>query len=73
MDQSIVPHVVVDQGDYKNLVEKIESIEDRIEFFHSELAQRYGKRVGRDIGILYGLTIGTIMFLVFLMVRSVLI
>jgi len=69
-DSNVVPSVVVDQTEYKHVTERLDAIEEKIEFVHAEVAQRAGKRVGRDIGILYGLTIGTILFLVFLMVKT---
>ncbi len=70
MEQKTIPHVVVDYKEYMSLVERLEKIDEKIEFVHAELAQRYGKKVGRDIGILYGLTVGILMFLIFIMVRA---
>ncbi|MHC1570394.1 MAG: tetrahydromethanopterin S-methyltransferase subunit MtrG [Methermicoccaceae archaeon] len=67
---NIVPSVVVDRDEYKHVIERLNSIEEKVEFVHAEIAQRHGKRVGRDIGILYGLCIGTILFLVFVMVKT---
>jgi len=70
MDDSIVPSVVVDQTDYRRVTERLDALEEKVEFVHAEIAQRAGKRVGRDIGIVYGLSIGTILFLVYVMVRA---
>ncbi|MFZ2411256.1 MAG: tetrahydromethanopterin S-methyltransferase subunit G, partial [Candidatus Methanoperedens sp.] len=49
-----VPIVIVDPEDYKNVLQKLNEIEEKIEFTNSEIHQRYGKKLGRDIGILYG-------------------
>ncbi len=51
-----VPTVIVNPDDYKELLQKLNDIEEKIEFTNSEIHQRYGKKLGRDIGILYGIT-----------------
>jgi tetrahydromethanopterin S-methyltransferase subunit G len=51
-----VPIVIVDPEDYKNILQRLNEIEEKIEFTNSEIHQRYGKKLGRDIGILYGIT-----------------
>ena len=51
-----VPTVIVNPEDYKELLQKLNDIEEKIEFTNSEIHQRYGKKLGRDIGILYGIT-----------------
>ncbi len=51
-----VPIVIVDQEDYKGILQKLNDIEEKIEFTNAEIHQRYGKKIGRDIGILYGIT-----------------
>jgi tetrahydromethanopterin S-methyltransferase subunit G len=58
------PQVMVDQTDYRELQKKLDSIEERLEFAMAEVAQRYGQRVGRDIGIAYGLIGGILLFIV---------
>ncbi len=50
-----VPTVIVDQEDYKDILQRLNDIEEKIEFTNSEIHQRYGKKLGRDIGILYGI------------------
>ncbi len=51
-----VPTVIVNPDDYRELLQKLNDIEEKIEFTNSEIHQRYGKKLGRDIGILYGIT-----------------
>lgn len=58
------PQVMVDQTDFRELQKKLDSIEERLEFAMAEVAQRYGQRVGRDIGIAYGLIGGILLFIV---------
>ncbi|MCK9299402.1 tetrahydromethanopterin S-methyltransferase subunit A [Methanoculleus sp. YWC-01] len=51
---------------YLEIEERLNAIEERIEFVDAEIAQRVGRKVGRDIGILYGLVAGLIVFMMLL-------
>ncbi|MDW7726756.1 MAG: tetrahydromethanopterin S-methyltransferase subunit G [Candidatus Methanoperedens sp.] len=66
-----VPVVIVDPADYKNMLDKLDEIEEKIEFTNSEIEQRYGKKVGRDIGILYGIVTALIIILAYLLLMPV--
>jgi tetrahydromethanopterin S-methyltransferase subunit A len=52
---------------FLEIEERLNAIEERIEFVDAEMAQRFGRKVGRDIGILYGLVAGLIVFMMLLM------
>ncbi len=62
-----VPIVIVNPEDYKNLLQKLNDIEEKIEFTDSEIHQRYGKKLGRDIGILYGICTALMIVVVYLL------
>ena len=62
-----VPTVIVDPEDYKKLLDKLNDIEEKIEFTNSEIHQRYGKKLGRDIGILYGICTALMVVVVYLL------
>ena len=62
-----VPTVIVDPEDYKNIIQKLNEIEEKIEFTNSEIHQRYGKKIGRDIGILYGICTALMVILIYLL------
>jgi len=62
-----VPTVIVDPEDYKNIIQKLNEIEEKIEFTNSEIHQRYGKKIGRDIGILYGICTALMIILIYLL------
>ena len=62
-----VPIVIVDPDDYKNVLQKLNEIEEKIEFTSSEIHQRYGKKLGRDIGILYGICAALMIVVVYLL------
>jgi tetrahydromethanopterin S-methyltransferase subunit G len=69
-----VPTVIVNPDDYKEILQKLNEIEEKIEFTNSEIHQRYGKKLGRDIGILYGVSTAlTIVVIYLLLVLSPLI
>lgn len=62
-----VPIVIVNPDDYKEILLKLNDIEEKIEFTNSEIHQRYGKKLGRDIGILYGISTALTIVLVYLL------
>jgi len=63
-----VPTVIVNPDDYKVIVQKLNEIEEKIEFTNSEIHQRYGKKLGRDIGILYGITTALTIVVLYLLI-----
>ena len=62
-----VPIVIVDPEDYKNILQKLDDIDEKIEFTNSEIHQRYGKKIGRDIGILYGVCASLMIVVIYLL------
>ena len=67
MAEITVPEIIVDPVDYREVIEKLDLIDEKIEFTHSEMQQRIGKRIGRDIGVLYGIVIGLIIVVIYLL------
>jgi tetrahydromethanopterin S-methyltransferase subunit G len=68
--QGKIPAVIVDPDDFNEVLRRLNEIDEKVEFVNSEIAQRIGKKVGRDIGILYGAVAGIIMFLLYLSLSS---
>jgi len=64
-NRDVVPSVVVDQDQYREVLDKLANIDEKIEFVSAEIAQRQGKKLGRDIGILYGVCGGLILVLAY--------
>jgi len=62
-----VPIVIVNPEDYKQILQKLDEIEEKMEFTNSEIHQRYGKKLGRDIGILYGITTALMIVVIYLL------
>jgi len=69
--QIIVPHVVVDRADYNEVLKRLDDIDEKVEFVNSEIYQRIGKKVGRDIGILYGITTGIVIVLAYAILTGI--
>jgi tetrahydromethanopterin S-methyltransferase subunit G len=65
-----IPSVIVDPDDYNEVVKRLDRIDEKVEFANSEIAQRIGKKIGRDIGILYGAVTGILIFLIYISVSS---
>ena len=66
-ENNSIPQVMVSPDDFKDIVEKLNDAEEKVDFTVGEYYQRLGQQTGRDVGILYGMIIG-LMMLVFYMV-----
>ncbi|HIH86556.1 MAG TPA: tetrahydromethanopterin S-methyltransferase subunit G [Methanosarcinales archaeon] len=72
MAENTVPEVIVDPTDYQEVIKKLDHIDEKIEFTNSEIQQRIGKRLGRDIGILYGICVALIIMVMYLLIVTTL-
>ncbi len=70
-NREVVPGVVVDPDQYREVLDKLAEIDERIEFVSAEIAQRHGKKIGRDIGVLYGICGGLILVLAYYLLAVV--
>ncbi|MCD4806252.1 MULTISPECIES: tetrahydromethanopterin S-methyltransferase subunit MtrG [Methanococcoides] len=71
--KNTTPSVVTDPADFNEVLEKLNLIDEKIEFVNSEIAQRIGKKLGRDIGIMYGAIAGILIFLIYISLSPILI
>ncbi len=62
-----VPIAIPLEEDIRDIHARLDSIEEKLDFVWGEVFQRYGKRVGRDIGILYGLVFSLYLCMLYLM------
>jgi tetrahydromethanopterin S-methyltransferase subunit G len=72
MTDNTIPEIIVDPTDYQEVIKKLDHIDEKIEFTHSEIQQRIGKRLGRDIGILYGICVALILMVMYLLIVTTL-
>ena len=62
-EEPTVPAVVVPPEKVSELTERLEAIDEKVEFVLGEMALRRGLKVGTWTGILYGFTVGSLICL----------
>jgi tetrahydromethanopterin S-methyltransferase subunit G len=62
-----VPVAVVDPEQLKEIMTKLDKIEEKVEFYSSEKYMRAGKSIGRDLGAAYGVCAGLIIILAYIL------
>ena len=63
-ENNAIPQVMVSPDDVKDIVEKLNDAEEKVDFTVGEYYQRLGQQTGRDVGILYGMIIGLMILVV---------
>ena len=65
--QEAVPVAVVDRDQFNEIMERLDRIDEKIEFYSGEKFLRAGKSVGRDLGTAYGVCAGLIIILAYIL------
>ncbi|HPW73869.1 MAG: tetrahydromethanopterin S-methyltransferase subunit G [Methanothrix sp.] len=63
----VVPVAVVDPDQLRDVMARLEKIEEKVEFYSSEKYMRAGKSIGRDLGMAYGICAGLILVLAYIL------
>ncbi|MHC1611251.1 MAG: tetrahydromethanopterin S-methyltransferase subunit MtrG [Candidatus Methanospirareceae archaeon] len=58
--------VAITPPEHTKLLDRLNAMDEKVEFVTGELAQRQGEKVGFATGILYGLIIGILVLVLFL-------
>ena len=65
LKEAAVP-VAVTPPEHTKLLERINVMDHKVEFVAGELWQRQGEKIGFTIGLLYGVMIGIVTYVIFL-------
>ena len=58
-------------SEYEEIANRLDRMDEKVEFVSAEVAQRTGRKIGREVGILYGIVAALIlMLLIFIMVDN---
>jgi tetrahydromethanopterin S-methyltransferase subunit G len=63
----VVPVAVVDPDQLREIMAKLDKIEEKVEFYSAEKFMRAGKSIGRDLGAAYGVCAGLIIILAYIL------
>lgn len=67
MKELAVPVATASSEDFRKLQDRISDMDIRVEFVAGELWQRQGEKIGFTMGLLYGVLLVMVTYIIFLM------
>ncbi|WNY23940.1 hypothetical protein MmiHf6_12640 [Methanimicrococcus hongohii] len=55
--------------EYEEITQRLDRLDEKVEFVRAEVAQRTGRKIGRDVGILYGVLAALLLAMFFFVLR----
>ncbi|WNY29282.1 hypothetical protein MmiEs2_15080 [Methanimicrococcus stummii] len=56
--------------EYEEIAQRLDRLDEKVEFVRAEAAQRTGRKFGRDVGILYGVMAALVLVMLFYMLTN---
>ena len=66
-NKPVVPVALVDSEQLRDVMARLDKIEEKLEFYSSEKYMRAGKSIGRDLGVAYGVCAALILVLAYIL------
>lgn len=67
----MIPATGVDPQEFSAVQKRLDAIEEKVEFTNSEIQQSEGRRLGREVGILYGFLFGVLIYIAYSLIMSI--
>ena len=58
--------IAITPPEHTKLLDRLDVMDEKVEFVAGELAQKQGEKIGTALGILYGAVVGILLFVMFL-------
>ena len=52
-------------SEYEEITNRLDRLDEKVEFVCAEISQRTGQKVGRDVGILYGIFVALLLIVIY--------
>ena len=57
-------------SEYEEIASRLDRLDEKVEFVCAEISQRTGQKIGRDIGILYGIFVALVLIIFYIIISD---